>query len=516
MAPGRTGQATVAAWHKDPTRKALVETLPAWKTGTVTATSSVNEERRTSVNTYPIPFFGRRPLAWRGWSFRLDNRRQYVIGYDDRGRERWRLTTVGDLAVPGSEAKVPYAFEGNQVQARGHLLLIVLGNRLAVIDGLGDQQHPHVLWRRNLYEGKNGVQSRIVRLPGVLGPGPRWFKMTDATGRPLGHVGRLGTRRLTYQVGTAIEAADSLTGKVLWRRSGLPRGCRVYGTDRFVCVEPDGRNEVLVLDASDGTAVATRSLPASDELISRVGQCVVSRRTSETTQTVAAFDLVTGKDVFSVELVGNLRPVITAGQNVGLLEPTGRFRVLDVADGRVLVDAKIKLPPEPVPQSFVVLETSRQFLLMVNQPSSTKVRGTSTRAVTVNGLAWAFDRTERLAERGGPGGQVGKVGRGKQPVSEKASWGPVKIQNQAIELDQPTHLPVLTFASRVYRPVQNVLQQRPRTEYGVLVLDVRNGKIVHTETNSLPVSAMRAVSSRVSQRVTLEFYRSTIALDFSD
>jgi len=506
LVPGRTGQATVTAWRKDPSRKALVETLPRWKVGTVTATSSVNEERRTSVNTYPIPFSGRRPLAWRGWSFRLDNRRQYVIGYDDRGRERWRLTTVGDLAVPGSDAKVPYAFEGNQVQASGHLLMVVLGNRIAVIDGLGDQQHPHVLWRRNLYEGKSGVQSRIVRLPGVIGPGPRWFKMTDATGRPLGHVGRLGPRRLTYQVGTAIEAADPVSGRVLWRRSGVPRGCRIYGTDRFVCVEPDGRNEVLVLDAADGTAVATRSLPASDELISRLGQCVVSRRTTEKTQTVSALDLVTGKPAFSIELAGDLRPVIIGRHGVGLLEPGGRFRVVDVNDGRVHVDAKIELPPKPTPQSFVVLETPTQYLLMVNRPSMTRVRGTSTRAVTVNGLAWAFDRND------GPGEQVGQ---GEQPVA-KANWGPVKIENQAIELDQPRHLPLLTFASRVYRPVQNILQQRPRTEYGILVLDVRNGKIVYSETSTLPVSAMRVVSSRVSQRVTLEFYRSTIALDFSD
>jgi len=506
LAPGRTGQATVAAWRKDPSLKTLVETLPEWKTGSVTATSSANGDGRTNASSQPIPFVGHRPLAWRGWTFRLDSRRQYVIGYDDRGRERWRLTTVGDLAVPGSNAKVPYAFEGNQVQASGHLLMVVLGNRFAVVDGLGDQQHPHVLWCRNLYEGKSGVQSRIARLPGVIGPGPRWFKMTDATGRPLGHVGRLGPRRLTYQVGTAIEAADPLTGRVLWRRSGVPRGCRVYGTDRYVCVEPDQRNEVLVLDAADGTAVATRSLPASDELISRLGVCVVSRRTNEKTQTVSAFNLVTGKRTFSIELAGDIRPVITGSHGVGLLEPGGRFRVVDVSDGQVRVDAKIKLPQKPTAQSFVVLETQQLYLLMVNQPSTTRVRATSSRGAIVNGSAWAFDRNAGPGRRGGPS---------EQPVAQ-ANWGPVKIENQAIELDQPRHLPLLTFASRVYRPVQNIRQQRPRTEYGVLVLDVRNGKIVHSETSKSQYGHMRVVSSRVNQRVTLEFYRSTIALDFSD
>ena len=33
------------------------------------------------------------------------------------------------------EARVPYAYEGNHVHASGHLLMVVLGNRFAGIDG---------------------------------------------------------------------------------------------------------------------------------------------------------------------------------------------------------------------------------------------------------------------------------------------------------------------------------------------------------------------------------------------
>ena len=360
-----------------------------------------------------------------------------------------------------------------------------------------------MLWCRNLFEDKSGVQARIVRLlPGVIGAGPGWFKITDSTGRPIGHVGRLGSQRLTYQVGTAIEAADPVTGQVLWRRGGVPRGCRIYGTKRFVCVEPDGRNEVLVLDAADGTAVATRTLPAAGELIARIGRCVVSRRETGTSQLVTGFDMVTGKTVFAVKLAGDLKPVVVGHDGVGLLEPDGRFRVVGAVNGRVRVDAKLPSIPSitKAPQSFMVLETPQRYVVMVNRPTNVRVRGTSTRAMTVHGAAWAISTSARS--------------EGK-PVA-RTDWGPVKIEHQAIELDQPRHLPVLAFASRVYRPVQNILQPRPRTEYGVLVLDVRTGKIAHTETSTLPVSAMRAVSNRAKQQVTLEFYRSTIGLTFTD
>jgi hypothetical protein len=201
-----------------------------------------------------------------------------------------------------------------------------------------------------------------------------------------------------------------------------------------------------------------------------------------------------------MELAGDLSPVVVGNDGLGVLEPNGRFRMIDIASGRVRVDAKLAIDPKALPQSFVVVETLGQYLLMVNLPSNTRVRGTSTRAITVNGPCWAFARNNGVAGK---------------PVS-RPNWGPVQIENQAVEVDQPRHLPVLTFASRVYRPVQKALQPRPRTEYGVLVLDLRNGEIVHKENSALPVSAMRAVSSRVNQRVTLEFYRSTITLDFSD
>jgi len=510
LSDGRSGRQTVAGWRSDPARKELIATPPAWKPGRVSVVSSVNEERRTSVNTYPIPFHGRRPLAWRGWSFRLDNRRQYVIAFDERGRERWRLTTVGDLAVPDSEARVPYAFEGNQIQASGHLLMIVLGNRFAVIDGLGNAQHPDVLWRRNLYEDKSGVQARIIRLPGAMAAGPRWFRMTDATGRPLGHVGRLGPRRLIYQVGAAIEAADPVSGQVIWRRTGVSRGCRIYGSDRFVCVEADGRQEVLVLDAADGASIATRTLPDSDDWIGRSGHHVVSRQTTNGVQVVSVFDLVTGKTTRQWKLSGDLRPVLVGQRAVGLLEPPGgqgesigRFRVIDVADGRVRVDCRLSMEPAQPLRSFFVLNTLGQHLLVVNQPSSVSVRGASSQAIAVHGSVWAFDRRHA-------------AGGSEDTLVSTANWGPVRIEHQTIEQDQPMHLPVLAFVSRVYRPVQNILQKRPRTEYGALVLDVRKGKIVHKETSTLPVSAMRAVSSRTDQRVTLEFYRSTITVDFGD
>ena len=495
---GRTGKSQVAAWQTDPQMKTILQPEPDWKTGQVLAVRTVNEERRTSVNTYPVPFSGPRPIAWHGWTFRLDNRRQYVVAYDDQGLERWRLTTVGDLAVPRSEAKVPYAFEGNYVRAAGHLLLVVLGNRFAVVDGLGDNQHPHVLWTRNLFEGKTGIQPRIIRLNGARPGRPGWFKMTDPSGRPIGHVGTFGSGLVSYQVGTALQAADPLNGQVLWNRSGLPRGSRIHGADGFVFVEPTDRNEVLVLDAADGAAVATRTLPTRGEIIARMGRFVVTRRILDQKQIVAALDLVSGQTPFTMEVRGDLLPVAAENGDLAVLELGGRFVLVNPATGQRRIDAP--LGPLDDCSGFHLLETPERFLLMVNRPSNVRVRGTSNRAIPVHGRAWAFAKA---------------VDRTAGPILRPA-WGPVTIEHQAIELDQPQHLPVLTFVSRVYRPVQNVLNPRPRTEYGVLVLDQRSGRIVHRESGTLPVSAMRARSDRQRQQITLEFYRSTVELTFTD
>ena len=47
-------------------------------------------------------------------------------------------------------------------------------------------------------------------------------------------------------------AADPRNGKTLWIRRDLPRGCAVFGDDRYVFVLPPQRDEAMMLKAADG------------------------------------------------------------------------------------------------------------------------------------------------------------------------------------------------------------------------------------------------------------------------
>ena len=500
---GRNGKQLVRDWQDDPEFSQLVSAPSTWKRGHVQVVATVNEERLTDVNTSSVPFSGPCPAAWRGWTFRLDPRKTSLMAIDPRGHERWRMTTVGDLAVPGSANRVPTRIEANYVQAAGHLLLIAMGNRFAVVDALHGTGKPRVLWTRNLYEDSSGVHPRSVGLGRPRGLGPQQVRLTDPSGRPMGHVGPLMVGRLTYQVGSTLFAADPLNGKTLWSRRQVARGSQLYGTSGYVFVEDTERGKVLVLSGDDGALLATRQLPEEASVVVRSGQHLVYALNGVGDQQIHSLDLVSGKTSWKFEIEGEFLPVEAGPGAVALFDMDRRFQVLDVASGKPRVD--LKLPGIGPTDSFNVFVTPTRYIVMVNRPLRDTVRGISNRALVVNGQVWGIPRMRWREKRTD----------GKEPVTV-ATWGPLTIERQAIEPGQQRHLPVLVFVSRVYRRVQNNLLPRPRTEYSMMVLDQRNGQLVHKNSSTLSISTMRPRANPDLQQIKLQFMRTTLELTFSD
>ena len=319
----------------------------------------------------------------------------------------------------------------------------------------------------------------------------------------MGHVGPLVVGRVTYQVGSTLYAADPLDGKTLWSRRQVARGSLLYGMSGYVFVEETERRKILVLSGDDGTLLATRRLPEEATVVARSGRHLVYSLTGVGDQQVHCLDLVSGKEAWFQEIDGEFPPVAAGTDTVALLDALGRFQVLDVASGQPRVDMKLAGAEEAL--AFNVLVTPRRYIVMINRSMREVVRGVSNRALIVNGEVWGIARP---AWREGGSSKTG-------PVTE-ATWGPLTIERQAIELGQQRHLPVLVFVSRVYRRVQNKLLPRPQTEYSVLVLDQRNGQLVHKGSSTLSISTMRARANPDQQQIKLQFLRTTLDLTFTD
>ena len=132
---------------------------------------------------------------------------------------------------------------------------------------------------------------------------------------------------------------------------------------------------------------------------------------------------------------------------------------MSLPDGRTIAD--LKLEAEPSLREIALFESGSQCFLLTrgssgraNVPPMQHVPGCSYLPI-YRGRLYAFDRQGKL------------------------QWpAPAEIKNQYMLMNQPSRLPVLTFACQVY-------EQRPfgqmRFKASVLCIDKRNGRTAYKE-----------------------------------
>src|SRR5262249_26873024 len=163
---------------------------------------------------------------------------------------------------------------------------------------------------------------------------------------------------------------------------------------------------------------------------------------------------------------------------VALMEPGGRFVILNLADGRKVVDEKLH-EESNVQRIYVIRSQQQDFLVTDRPPGPMGVRQSGPTATQfrfsgaipplmppdaftqpISGRVYAFDRT-----------------------SGKPSWTePASIEQQNLWLAQPRELPVLVFVSNLQSPVPN---RQQAISGSILCLDKRTGRLAY-ENDKLP------------------------------
>jgi len=477
----KTGRQLVEQWRSEPKVAEILSPKPTWPANTIQAEPS--ESQVAIPRFFPLNIIGPSGPLVENWTFVLDQRRTYLIARDGQGTERWRLP------MADSGGGRPSTF-GNSVRFNGHLMIVVLGNRFIVLDTLKAHGVPRVLWRRSLNEVMTGPSRsrpflRAMRLPG----GRRQVVVQDRYGRPIGTVVPIEDQLICYQVGTRLFAADPLTGETLWERRSVARGSDIFGDRKFVFAVPPGSQQAFVFRAADGQQVATRPVPVSGSRLTVQGRHILNWNIEAGRGVLALTDIWTAKTLWRLVFSESSQMGLIHGDEVAVHDPTGRFAVVKIEDGRFRIDEKIERD-EGV-DSIVVQRSRDRYVLLTHkfdQPG--KKRGTSTNPL-INGYAYSFDR---------------RTGH-KQ-------WT-IKIQQQAVELNQPAELPILVLTARTLRPFQKG-QILSRNQYAVLILDKRNGKIVHENRSKRPHWPFTIKNSPADKRLDVSFNRGSIALRFTD
>jgi outer membrane protein assembly factor BamB len=336
----------------------------------------------------------------------------------------------------------------------------------------------------------------------------------------------VGSRCICLQREHELFAVDPTTGESLWVRRSLPRGCRFWGDDELLFVEAPDRSAMYVLRTADGARLEhwTRAediarVPPLLQRMSTIGRRVLAWKNIDRGLHLTLVDPRTGRSDWKLPIQFGSKAQVLDDRAVAVMEPSGRFRIVDIPTGSAAVDQTL-LPEQDPPvragqvgqsrlQTIHVMSTPDGYLLFTNRlaRSGSLTRGKSrisspesgsdvfagTRSPLVSGRLYALDR-----HSGRPRWQV-----------------PAEIADFALPLSQPAALPVVMLLR--HETEANNRSVRNEVSTSLLFLDRRTGCIVDEQTLEKTAAYNYELTGDPKEHtVTLSLSRESITLQFTD
>ena len=381
--------------------------------------------------------------------------------------------------------------------SRGNLLVLSLGRQIVAFDTLSHGSKP--LWRKNTVSTLQYVNQRRSGLRGQIG-GPHASR-SHINGNWLGLIGPVTHNSCLFQIEQRLVCLDTLTGEEKWSRDNLPVGCDLFGDEKVVFAIPKESKQALVFSAVDGRSLGetAHDLPAWQERRATVGRQIIRwRRLADRRWELSSIDALLGAVTWKHEFEKNARVDFAQNRFAAVAEPTGGCAIVDITDGRLVVDQPIEV--NVVMNEVHLLVGTDRFVLAVQQPFE------GSRKRFVKGLYGREDFTPT-----GFSGQLYMFDRS----SGTALWNrPAEVEGLPLMLSQAVDLPVIVFAGNIRR--QDT--QGSRSEVGITLLEKSSGRVLfHRET--LPQSphqfVIRASDSHRNE-TTVELSSRRITLKFTD
>lgn len=355
---------------------------------------------------------------------------------------------------------------------------------------------PRMLWSRDLdrrdadTSGERGLRLQLAN----LAVGAQQFRLATYPHEPISTPRSVSEQVLVFKRFGSCMAVDPLTGETLWVRRDLPRDGEVFGDHEYIFVVPPGETTATVFRASDGRLLGQREVPLERE--KTFGRRVLVWRAADGERLLEMFDPWERRGLwpphtFSAEATLSY----VRDEAVAVFEPAGRFVLVDLDDGRTMVDTKLE--SDPPLSEILVLPSPDHYLVLLYDRNPTDNSGVQTFPMhgvlcerVVRGQLYAFDRQ---------GNEL---------------WpSPVAVERQRLPLSQPNRLPVLVFACMVQERQANA---PARAKTAILCIDRRTGREVCREEFPGPSSIFRLVGDPEESTVQVQTQKHTITMTFTD
>jgi outer membrane protein assembly factor BamB/tetratricopeptide (TPR) repeat protein len=495
---GKTGRELATALPSDDSMGRWLQP-PTWPLARVDITRNLLPQTPTmAMIPQSLEFVGRRGPFFDDVSVELIHTpAKQLLARDGLGNPLWQMA-MSDIV--GSQDPFSFSRSMMRLTVTGHLMLVSMADKLMAVDTLtGSSAKPRVLWKQDLKGAVSGTESEM-RLGRVMlaNVGGRRQRIHISGGElPINMPEMVSEQLLCLRQYHRCLALDPATGEVLWQRQDIRPDSIVFGDHEYIFVVTPGETKAKVLRALDGEVVGQREVPAPLERESTFGRRVLVWQDDGDQGTLKMIDLWTGEHVWPAKRFPGGAQMRRVGDNaVALFEPGGRFLLVNLADGRALVDAK--LTPEPPLCELFVFHSPGQYLVLTQGPESDQdenrhihpLSGTSSQRIT-KAHVYAFD------------------------AHGKSMWAkPVVIDDQFLPMDQPSQLPVLFFAATVQERKKG---QRVTTSNTVLLgIDKRNGHEICNEAIRNGSNGLTLTGDPQKRTVEIRLQRDTLTLTFTD
>ncbi len=318
----------------------------------------------------------------------------------------------------------------------GHLLFFTLGNQVMALDARqeGENAESELLWPSRTPDDFSVSSVRVRR---ALAASPRTSRpvvyhaysnrkrIMGAAANMGGALGPAMPNGVVVQDQDELKCVDPLIGVTLWTHSDIPAGCELFGDGELVFAADVGNHVAYVLRLSDGQLLGKRDIPPAEWLTTSGRQITqISFNSGRKKAQVTITDIWSQKTIYQGEFSAMARFSVVEPNFVAVVEPSGAFHLINVADGRVAIDDKVDVGADL--QSLQTLRCGDELYLFVSGPAQGKNIGPPLDYPIVNGSIYAFNLQ-----------------------SGKALWpSPAVVRNRGVMLQQPSELPVLVLADR--------------------------------------------------------------------
>lgn len=445
----------------------------SWPTGHV----KVEIGKRTGRNErrevqYEVPVVGPRGLLVGDGQLILDRNAQKLLARDALGNDRLQVSM---MSSPWTEEREidPYVCVARE---RGHLLILSAGDRIVAINGLGSPADPlsTSAWEQPLKTSDDDGETtpryyrerrrRVDRGQITKRWGEVEYRAVDSEANVLGVLGPITDAGVCYQRGRELMCVESATGKLLWTVDNMPPGCELFGDAELLFAAPHESLEgALVFRMADGELLGRRHVPSEMSRMATLGRDMLVWGQHEGKLSIGLVDAWSGKRSWNREVAeGTVAQVLR--DRVAVLEPAGKFAVIDIASGEPAFEQPLLGEYDGAGQprlvSLHVIASDDQMIVIANRNKSpdhskdNKVRWITRQMPLVTGRVYALNP---------------RTGTPQWPV-------PAEVEDQGLVTSQPPELPLLVFM-RHFSQGETVDQRTPFTTH-VYCLDKRTGGAV--------------------------------------